>query len=261
MMETEIQHHCPLSQPAVTYPAELTTEPSTSPRSSIITIPVYLGPTSPTNPPYLSPLPMIIQGSAQEPPPSYEEVVDPKCDPPSYNSLFDSKQSTLENSRNVIDFGIKNLIKLLLNNLCDVFCCAIIPLAIPVLMIVFGSVYLDDCGAQPYIPIFLIVGGSLLSIKYLLYHLCQMKKLDECTDRPIQHLITVFLCCWMIAGYYWVFSLKNYRWNYILNPVKENYCNDVVYTFTFTIILTSGAFGLFFIFVGVVVCLCDACDK
>ena len=76
-METEIQHQCPLSQPAVTYPAELTTEPSTSPRSSIITIPVYLGPTSPTNPPYLSPLPMIIQGSAQEPPPSYEDVVYP----------------------------------------------------------------------------------------------------------------------------------------------------------------------------------------
>ena len=79
------------------YPAELATEATTSSTSSIITIqsltniPVYSGPE-------YSPMPVIIRGSAQEPTPAYEEEVDPKCDPPLYDSLFDIKQSTMENS-------------------------------------------------------------------------------------------------------------------------------------------------------------------
>jgi len=222
-------------------------------RSSIVTSPIVH---SPSNPPIMS---LLLQQNVHgpvharqdAPPPSYEDVVDLKCDPPSYDSLFESKWTKLKlETSNVCD------------NFCDVICCVIIPLAIPVLMIIFGSVYLHECPVQPNIPIFLIVGGTLLAFKYLLHHFCQLKMLKEWSDGPVQHLITFFLCCWFVAGCFWVFfSLKNHRWNYMLNPIPENYCHDVVYSVAFMLLLGVGMVGLSLVIMWTLACLCGACGR
>ena len=115
------------------------------------------------------------QGVSRGPPPSYEEAVDPNgiktvtvvsivsfelfsAEPPSYDSLFGRIRDTHKASRNVIDFVVKVILLLLGTIGCTIACS--ITVVIPFCMIVIGSVYFHDCPAEPYIPIFLIVGGN-----------------------------------------------------------------------------------------------------
>ena len=58
----------------------------------------------------------------------------------------------------MIDFVVKVILLLLGTIGCTIACS--ITVVIPVCMIVIGSVYFHDCPAEPYIPIFLIVGGK-----------------------------------------------------------------------------------------------------
>ena len=80
------------------------------------------------------------------------------AEPPSYDSLFGRIRDTHKASRNVIDFVVKVILLLLGTIGCTIACS--ITVVIPVCMIVIGSVYFHDCPAEPYIPIFLIVGGQ-----------------------------------------------------------------------------------------------------
>ena len=79
------------------------------------------------------------------------------AEPPSYDSLFGRIRDTHKASRNVIDFVVKVILLLLGTIGCTIACS--ITVVIPFCMIVIGSVYFHDCPAEPYIPIFLIVGG------------------------------------------------------------------------------------------------------
>ena len=63
-----------------------------------------------------------------------------------------------QTSRNFIDFLVKVLLLLLGTIGCTIACG--ITIIIPLCMIAIGSVYFDECPAEPYIPIFLIVGGK-----------------------------------------------------------------------------------------------------
>ena len=81
------------------------------------------------------------------------------AEPPSYDSLFGRIRDTHKASRNVIDF-VLNVTLLLLGTIGCTIACSI-TVVIPFCMIVIGSVYFHDCPAEPYIPIFLIVGGNL----------------------------------------------------------------------------------------------------
>ncbi len=49
---------------------------------------------------------------------------------------------------------------------CTIACS--VTVVIPVVMIVIGAVHFDDCPAEPYIPVFLIVGGTFLVAKYVI---------------------------------------------------------------------------------------------
>ena len=83
------------------------------------------------------------------------------AEPPSYDSLFGRIRDTHKASRNVIDFVVKVILLLLGTIGCTIACS--ITVVIPFCMIVIGSVYFHDCPAEPYIPIFLIVGGNMVS--------------------------------------------------------------------------------------------------
>ena len=87
------------------------------------------------------------------------------AEPPSYDSLFGRIRDTHKASRNVIDFVVKVILLLLGTIGCTIACS--ITVVIPFCMIVIGSVYFHDCPAEPYIPIFLIVGGNFLHIKLI----------------------------------------------------------------------------------------------
>ena len=95
------------------------------------------------------------------------------AEPPSYDSLFGRIRDTHKASRNVIDFVVKVILLLLGTIGCTIACS--ITVVIPFCMIVIGSVYFHDCPAEPYIPIFLIVGGEFftyrVSTEFLSQHL------------------------------------------------------------------------------------------
>jgi len=189
------------------------------------------------------------QGVSRGPPPSYEEAVDPNAEPPSYDSLFGRIRDTHKASRNVIDFVVKVILLLLGTIGCTIACS--ITIVIPVCMIVIGSVYFHDCPAEPYIPIFLIVGGSFSVFKYLIGVLSRVRRAETGNEQdpqpthPVQSLITFFLCGWFITGCVWVYRVY---WP-DTDPTAEGtpqYCNPVVYIFAFWLITTAYIFlGLF----------------
>jgi len=187
------------------------------------------------------------QGVSRGPPPSYEEAVDPNAEPPSYDSLFGRIRDTHKASRNVVDFVVKVILLLLGTIGCTIACS--ITVVIPFCMIVIGSVYFHDCPAEPYIPIFLIVGGSFSAFKYFIGVLSRVRRAETGSEQdpqpthPVQSLITFFLCGWFITGCVWVYRIY---WPDTQLAGTEHYCNPVVYLFAFWLITTAYIFlGLF----------------
>jgi len=144
------------------------------------------------------------QGVSRGPPPSYEDAVDPNAEPPSYDSLFGRIRDTHKASRNFIDFLAKLLLLLLGTIGCTIACS--VTVVIPICMIVIGSIHFNDCPAEPYIPLFLIVGGSFSVLKYLIGVITRIHQGDSSNSsdppqpHPAQSLITCFLCGWFITG-------------------------------------------------------------
>lgn len=143
------------------------------------------------------------QGVSRGPPPSYEDAVDPNAEPPSYDSLFGRIRDTHKASRNFIDFLAKLLLLLLGTIGCTIACS--VTVVIPICMIVIGSIHFNDCPAEPYIPLFLIVGGAFSVLKYLIgvitrIHQGDSNAQDPPPPHPAQSLITCFLCGWFITG-------------------------------------------------------------
>ncbi|XP_066925519.1 transmembrane protein 272-like [Clytia hemisphaerica] len=137
-------------------------------------------------------------------------------------------------------------------------------LALPMSMVVIGVSYKDVCPIEPFIPIYLIVGGSFGIVKMLsiiiqriTYNgdIFQSDKSNE-EERPIAWLfvdgvLNLFLFTWFVAGNIWVYS--KYKPNYTPPPHQPfNYCNKTVYVFAFWVITTS------YLMLGLI-CLCTCC--
>ncbi|XP_064608113.1 transmembrane protein 272-like [Liolophura sinensis] len=175
-------------------------------------------------------------------PPSYEST-GPIGDeaPPSYESLFGKIKKTKDESEGTVDFT-QNACKLC----CSVICGSIVGLvilglstALPIAMIVIGSMYLHDCPVERYIPIYLVVGGSF-GLFYFFISLCNRAKSkrdgEESDDSPapclstILCLVSCFTTAWFIAGNVWVYRTYSI-WS--ADPVSKNYCNQTLYLFAF----------------------------
>ncbi|KAG5852055.1 zgc:103586 isoform X1 [Anguilla anguilla] len=117
-----------------------------------------------------------------------------------------------------------------------------------------GALHLDECPQQPYIPIYLGVGGLLAVAAQLPYLKCCERRTDE---RPAlrsllkvyKALIFLVLFGWFITGSVWVYSI--YPPNY--DSSGTVYCAKTLYlvAFWFTnicyIFIAMGlAFGLYF---------------
>lgn len=99
----------------------------------------------------------------------------------------------------------------------------------PVCMLVIGSIYFSDCPKEPYIPIYLVVGGKFLGviirvntyvklfvldagacglIKQMLTlkfrsersRIAEAEVPDSSCTASIQSLLNSFLICWFITG-------------------------------------------------------------
>ncbi|XP_040925706.1 transmembrane protein 272-like [Betta splendens] len=145
--------------------------------------------------------------------------------------------------------------------------------ALPIAQIVIGSVYLNECPRQHYIPIYLIVGGVFgLFIALLSCLPCTQRDEGDTSaaDTPLSRLCTtwnsltsLFLFCWFITGNVWIYSI--YQPDYHKNATHPDlYCNKTLYLFAFwTTTLVYILLGLFFV-IGFCVlfcfCLCGRAD-
>uniref|UniRef100_A0A8C9DFQ5 Transmembrane protein 272 n=1 Tax=Prolemur simus TaxID=1328070 RepID=A0A8C9DFQ5_PROSS len=139
------------------------------------------------------------------------------------------------------------------------FVCALFAfLALPLSMAFTGMKFLEDCPIQPLIPLYLLVGGIIgtLKVSLLLYDSTRMRRLlskavviddDDDDEYPWRrnvhkyylHLIlSLFLFLWFILGNYWVFSV--YLPDFI-PPFQhpQGYCDKTLYLFAVGVLALS----------------------
>lgn len=175
-------------------------------------------------------------------PPSYTEAsADMGAPPPSYESLYGKLKAAKATSSGNVELG-KNVCTIIIGTLGFTIFLAIL-LAIPIAMIAIGAVYKDDCPAERFIPIYLIVGGVFGIIKNI-SSLGQRAKNKDDEDKdeknaktnPFDGLIGCFLFAWFIAGNVWVYRTYN---NFSTDPTAANYCHPTLYYFAFWIITAT----------------------
>ncbi|XP_078518442.1 uncharacterized protein LOC144783232 [Lissotriton helveticus] len=98
-------------------------------------------------------------------------------------------------------------------------------IALSIAEIVIGSVYLQQCPAQRFIPIYLIVNGVIVIVMSLLSIVAGLR--PNKLVYGILALLSLFWFAWLITGSVWTFPLY---------PNFTN-CNRTVYLFTFSILI------------------------
>ncbi|XP_029183011.1 transmembrane protein 272-like isoform X3 [Acropora muricata] len=178
--------------------------------------------------------------------------------PPSYDSLFGQIKEAKETSDGSFDF-CKRVVQLFAGTIGCTIALSLL-MALPIAMVIMGAKYKDDCPVEPFIPIYLIVGGSFGMLKTIIV-LCQRARTHEddadidedqsMSTKFIDGVLNLFLFTWFIAGNIWVYS--KYKPNPIPLPSDPlNYCNPTLYMFAFWVITAS------YILMGSI-CFCICC--
>ncbi|KAK7469494.1 hypothetical protein BaRGS_00036515 [Batillaria attramentaria] len=169
--------------------------------------------------------PAYTAGSGEQPnPPSYTDVERNSGPPPSYDSLFGKVRAVRNESSGNVDF-VKKVIFLILGTIG--------------FTIFLGAKYLDDCPAERYIPIYLVVAGCFGVVRNLFTigrRCCQKKENEEEEQKakvnPIESVIDCFMFAWFIAGNVWIYRTKG---DFSTDPTAENFCDPTLYWFAFWI--------------------------
>ncbi|CAF1322314.1 unnamed protein product [Adineta steineri] len=155
-----------------------------------------------------------------------------------------------------------SLIKILCGSSITLIVLAIVSV-IPLLQLIIGWRYADECPVNWRIPHYLIVGGAvgfiaiIAAIFQALLALCIKPKMNEtdlstptivaacglCGISIILFFIIIFLIGWFIAGCIWVFRVWNkvqYR-----NSERLDYCNPILYRFAYWLLFISILYHLF----------------
>lgn len=174
--------------------------------------------------------------------------------PPSYDSLYGQLKSVRNEASGPGDYVSKS---------CGILCASVIGtillapvLAIPIAMIVVGSIHLNDCPVERYIPIYLIVGGCFGALQTILTFSLRLKNHREdknegrgrqqqnedgsgntdsnARPNPGSGIISCFLLAWFIAGSVWVYRI--YTTVDTSDVSSSHYCHGSVYWFAFVLI-------------------------
>jgi hypothetical protein len=138
-------------------------------------------------------------------------------------------------------------------------CCLIILiilLAVPITVLVIGTRYRDPryCPIEPRISLFLIVNGAV-SIGWIIFTiLTTVMAIFFAAQRSLISVVLVtilsivlflhliFSIIWLIIGSVWTFSVHNrvtHEYDTINHFYPFNYCNPVLYKFTFIYLIIS----------------------
>lgn len=176
--------------------------------------------------------------------------------PPSYETLYGQIKEARETSSNIVTFVLA-VIGIFLTTVAGTIVLGII-MIIPLTCIIIGATYLDDCPLERYIPIYLVVSGSVGLFEILLRIVkttCWKKQCDgeEASEGAVgklgtylTYLIFCFFFAWFIAGNVWVYGSQS---DLSSNPASANYCHSTAYYFAFWYITT------WYIIIGLVILL------
>ncbi|CAG5119065.1 unnamed protein product, partial [Candidula unifasciata] len=146
-------------------------------------------------------------------------------------------------------------------------------LIVPIVMIVFGVKYLDECPLETKIPIFLIVGGCFGIVKILVVlgkyvqnrHMGSVDNLagevdddrvvQSKTYRSINSALSLFLIAWNVLGSVWVLRIWKPRFEPLLHR-PDVWCHRSLYFFSVAIIVAVYAvLGLMVLVVTCLLCM------
>eukprot|EP00057_Strongylocentrotus_purpuratus_P000852 XP_001184829.2 PREDICTED: uncharacterized protein LOC754214 isoform X2 [Strongylocentrotus purpuratus] len=186
-------------------------------------------------------------------PPSYD-ATQQDGSPPSYQSIFGQIKSEKEKNANPVGF-IGSVVKILLGTFIVTLFMALM-LAIPITMVAIGAVYLDDCPAERFIPIYLITMGVAYIVKSLidLKGRAQRSRLpqeEQADFKPnkveggLSHLIGLFCFAFFIAGNVWIYRI--YKPNTTVSSAAD-YCHPMLYYFAFWMTIVWYISGVSFCF-------------
>ncbi|XP_071127421.1 transmembrane protein 272-like [Mytilus edulis] len=188
-------------------------------------------------------------------PPSYTQDQTP---PPSYESLYGRVKAAKQKSTSKAGFFV-SFLGILFGTLGCTVCLGLL-LALPIAMIVIGSMYIHDCPAERYIPIYLIVAGSVGIIANLMGLGKKAKNRNEPEEEqqenvkgnPLDYIINCFLLAWFIAGNVWVYRTHGH---FSTVPTHTDFCHPTVYWFAFWVITSTYILiGVICLFVCVIGC-------
>lgn len=119
---------------------------------------------------------------------------------------------------------------------------------VPLLMMIIGVQYLQECPKEPNIPLYLLIGGAfgLIKVATLLYHQMRRRRYERLDDglsdgdidevwsststKITEYALTIFLLVWFGMGNYWVLRIYKPRFEPLLHE-PNNYCDKTVYSF------------------------------
>lgn len=181
--------------------------------------------------------------------------------PPSYESLYGRVKAARSESSGFFSF-LKAATLIVISTVGFTLLIGLF-MAVPIAMIAIGAYYLNDCPAERYIPIYLIVGGCfayfrmVLSIGLKVKQRCCGRESDEDREEEVNQCHTLLDCfqlAWFIAGNVWVY--RTYDHFNSTDSSASNFCDPTLYYFAFW--LTTSVYILLVVgccFVG----LCGVC--
>ncbi|XP_067436101.1 transmembrane protein 272-like isoform X2 [Thunnus thynnus] len=111
--------------------------------------------------------------------------------------------------------------------------CFLVMCIVSITQLAVGAVYKNDCPQQPYIPIYLMVMGIITLLSLFSTVACNassgsLHKVCSC----LSGLVSLFFCCWFIAGNVWIYSIYEPNYDKTTTDV-EAYCDKTVYQLAF----------------------------
>ncbi|XP_070552908.1 transmembrane protein 272-like isoform X2 [Ptychodera flava] len=207
--------------------------------------------------------------------PDYEYI---RANPPSYeSSLIARIKAAKHQAKSTKEF---------LDSLCGILCASAVTfigvsivVGLPFVLITVGSLYVNRCPAEPYIPIYLVVFGAVLLVTIVLVIVYSvLSKRERAKGDIVAHkgaptnegncpinclmcvimLMVSFLVTWQFAAYVWVFRIHEPNFT---EPDSPDFCFQPIYYLAFWMNIASFVIYATSLCVGCTICCCVSISR
>ncbi|XP_014476806.1 PREDICTED: uncharacterized protein LOC106745594 [Dinoponera quadriceps] len=114
---------------------------------------------------------------------------------------------------------------------------------VPILMFIFGVQFIKECPIEPYIPVYMLIGGVLGAVRmfWALYSQIRSRRpevLSVPATRPhvspmklLSIALSCFLVGWFALGHYWILHIKWPEYEFSLYAPNK-WCHKTLYIFS-----------------------------